>query len=153
MDCQSYFYMYQSIDKVVLEQWQTFNTSTHPHLAELEMVTFIMQISVSPTSSLSLSHLFPLWCSLQNYKVTNYGLFLHHTHTHTHTDEAIEGRNAYGDGLCKCVCAVVTGWCLGGHVRGRRLLLRHLHCHLVGRQDVLEERWVEKWLNPIESSQ
>lgn len=31
------------------------------------------------------------------------------------------------------------GWCLSRHVRGRWFLLWHLHCHLVGGQDVL--RW------------
>lgn len=32
------------------------------------------------------------------------------------------------------------GWCLSGHVRGRWLLLWHLHRHLVSRQDVLKEK-------------
>lgn len=48
-------------------------------------------------------------------------------------------RNAY-DG-CVCMCAFwQQGWCLGRHVRGGRLLFRHLHCHLVSGQDVLEKK-------------
>lgn len=43
-------------------------------------------------------------------------------------------RNAYGR-----VCVLLRQrWCLGRHVRGRGLLLWHLHCHLISGQDVLE---------------
>lgn len=51
------------------------------------------------------------------------------------------------------VCACVfwqQGWCLGWHVRRRRLLLWHLHGHLVSRQDVLKKR--EKHLKSSEGS-
>lgn len=50
-----------------------------------------------------------------------------------------EFRNAYDSYVCRCVFWQ-QGWCLSRHVRRWRLLLWHLHCHLIGGQDVLEKR-------------
>lgn len=94
-------------------------------------------------SNFSLTHVLPLThpgCSTEIQKVglePKHILVALNTHTGGQTEE--RGRKG-GMHMVACVCMLgQQGWCLSWHVRGRRLLLGHLHCHLVSGQDVLEK--------------
>lgn len=128
--------------------WQLPSLSDHVHSFNPFFYYNFTHLSVFSTFPLSLiyGHL-----TETQWSAGEHGVFCTYTagqRMKRGDEKCVSGRNVgmHMTKLCAfvfvCVCFGNKQWCcwLSGHVGGRRLLLRHLHGHLISGEDVLKKK-------------